>query len=495
MIDSMNGASNGNVTTIPNDSCTAMQQQHQHQLQPQPQNPEWDCLLIACQKGDAPATRRILREHPSSKSHANPMGQTALHIAAWWGHARCVEALLKGGADANATNSFTGATPLHECLQSSAVRRSGGQRKRRMRCFSLLLEANAETQSLDASGRIPLGCLLRADADDDSDHAAIENLVTVHERATNNPLRSLLARLGSRDEGKTDAATMDEIDRLWFETGVPGMESRLKCDLLSTEIVSATEAWIDRAENTNEDETRAQGSITAQSDVRDHRCFESLSWMWDKVLEVSSESAAEHDSGDKPITHTVRSIWQDALKTLVMALFNRYERLYRRKISAPNGSFLLLDDPTLSSWNNLIIHLLKERNGSTDADGSCWRKRWTDCDDGIQQTWMAIARRGYIELARAWWDRFGISPIGVVNRQGMTALQFAARSGHFHMVQWLLQTDHSSSLFHKDDEIMAVSDWVHHRDQRGHTALAAAKANKHESIVALLEDKAASMPI
>ena len=84
------------------------------------------------------------------------------------------------------------------------------------------------------------------------------------------------------------------------------------------------------------------------------------------------------------------------------------------------------------------------------------------------ETWLEIARRNYLELAQLWhvWE---ITPQGIENRQGMTPLQFAARSGHFPMVNCLLPLSN-----------------INHHDQRGQTALDAAKANQHDSVVELL---------
>lgn len=69
--------------------------------------------------------------------------------------------------------------------------------------------------------------------------------------------------------------------------------------------------------------------------------------------------------------------------------------------------------------------------------------------------------------------------VNAKGRQGMTALQFAARSGKTDMVKHLL----SSSLQKVDINIA---------DDRGQTALQAAKANNKTDIVALLEEYAAA---
>jgi ankyrin repeat protein len=428
----------------------------------QPKNPEWDCLLIACQKGDASAARRILRDHPSCNSHTNPMGQSALHIAAWWSHIQCVEILLQSGADATAVNSF-GSTPLHECLQSNKVHRSNNaKRRRRIECVSLLLQGKADAHAFDVLGRVPLECFVVADQDDVADHVEIEELIFAHDKAINNPLQTILQKMNSKEW-----TTLEEIDQLWFDLVIPNLDLRSTCTLLSTELLSMTEAWIDREENTSED---------------NHYYLECVTWVWSKLVEILP--GIEYKGGDDesiPDLHYLNSVLQTTLSRLSIALFNRYEDLYRmKKSSFKESPCLLRDDVTLSSWTKLSTLLVRERDDIvlTNADGSSSSsKDWTDFDN-IQQTWMTIARRDYFELAQLWWDRLKISPIGVVNRQGMTALQFAARSGHFCMVEWLIR--HPSRK--------TVLQWIEHQDHRGHTAMEAAHANRHEEIVELLED-------
>jgi Ankyrin repeats (many copies) len=56
--------------------------------------PEWDRLLSASQKNDVDLVRRVIEEEGVSPSHSNRAGQSALHVAALWGHGKCVLLLL-----------------------------------------------------------------------------------------------------------------------------------------------------------------------------------------------------------------------------------------------------------------------------------------------------------------------------------------------------------------------------------------------------------------
>jgi hypothetical protein len=48
--------------------------------------PEWDLLLSASQKNNPERIRALIIQEGVSPSHANRVGQSALHIAALWGH-------------------------------------------------------------------------------------------------------------------------------------------------------------------------------------------------------------------------------------------------------------------------------------------------------------------------------------------------------------------------------------------------------------------------
>ena len=74
-----------------------------------------ETMMQAAAKGDVKKVRAQLAtgERPSA---GNPIGQTALHIAAIWNHAEVGEVLIEAGADINARNKY-GATPLHFAAQ------------------------------------------------------------------------------------------------------------------------------------------------------------------------------------------------------------------------------------------------------------------------------------------------------------------------------------------------------------------------------------------
>ncbi|GKZ01441.1 hypothetical protein MPSEU_001094900 [Mayamaea pseudoterrestris] len=89
----------------------------------------------------------------------------------------------------------------------------------------------------------------------------------------------------------------------------------------------------------------------------------------------------------------------------------------------------------------------------------------------------AAARRGHLRMLQFLLERVNIDP-NTTNRQGMTALHFAARSGQEPIVQYLLSLN-DADLADKVDVIA--------KDSLGQTALDAARTNNKTHVVRLLE--------
>lgn len=52
--------------------------------------PEYDYILSAAQKNQPDRIRQLVEEQGVPVTHANGVGQTALHIAALWGNGVCL---------------------------------------------------------------------------------------------------------------------------------------------------------------------------------------------------------------------------------------------------------------------------------------------------------------------------------------------------------------------------------------------------------------------
>eukprot|EP00048_Salpingoeca_helianthica_P017681 m.238549 g.238549 ORF g.238549 m.238549 type:complete len:184 (+) comp21834_c0_seq1:30-581(+) len=99
-------------------------------------------LISACAEGNLSLVERLLDTDPSLlNAHARD-GTTPLSIAAFWGHAHIVSALLRRGADVNLANSGTKWTALH----CAAFQGHGP-------VLLELLESDAQLANVDAEGR------------------------------------------------------------------------------------------------------------------------------------------------------------------------------------------------------------------------------------------------------------------------------------------------------------------------------------------------------
>ena len=96
-----------------------------------------------------PAQIQALITAGASASHANGVGQTALHIAALWGNVEACTVLVKNGANLNAQNTMSGGTPLHMAAGSKKDNVAG-----RLKCAKLIVEAGADVTITGFDGRM-----------------------------------------------------------------------------------------------------------------------------------------------------------------------------------------------------------------------------------------------------------------------------------------------------------------------------------------------------
>ena len=76
-------------------------------------------MMRAAASDNVPAVTRCLAEGASPNA-VNPIGQTALHIAAIWNHVKVAKVLIDVGASLSPPNQY-GATPLHFAAQKGNV--------------------------------------------------------------------------------------------------------------------------------------------------------------------------------------------------------------------------------------------------------------------------------------------------------------------------------------------------------------------------------------
>ena len=130
-------------------------------------------LIASAASDDVPAIQRCISEGVDP-SFASGAGQTALHIAAMWGHLDALNALIAAGADLNAQNCIRndyqsdcnwGGTPLHVAANSNKAPLS-----RRYYCAQRLIDAGANARLLN-----------------DEEDAPYEGQIPAHRRGPGDP--------------------------------------------------------------------------------------------------------------------------------------------------------------------------------------------------------------------------------------------------------------------------------------------------------------------
>jgi ankyrin repeat protein len=398
---------------------------------------------MACKKNQLDVVQELLNTEGIDPCHANSMGISALHIAAWWARADIMLFLLQRRANVHAANRFTGATPLHGCLQSSKAALYISQR---LRCIDLLLEYGADPLCLDALGRTPLDYM---DPEDIDAKAILEHF---------QPQKPTLFKLLQKGKGKT-TTTLEDVQAFLLEHEHPSNVVNASHQD-STPLLQVVHEWCD----VEVDEDAKESSVLSQNKEDDDYYPKVIQVLIDAGADVTATNQGDHSSVD----------------LLCTAILQRYKQRVK------NNSTVLDEDPLVQSWKTAVSQLLKKQQRQQTVEISDNQHTipppqttmtMTMTTTAAQDAWLEIARRNYLDVAHLWWDDFQISPVGVVNRQGMTPLQFAARSGHLEMVVFLLQI--ATTVGNKNM-------MLEHQDQRGQTAQQAAETNHYPGVVRLL---------
>jgi len=110
-----------------------------------------DQLLKAAQQNNPNQIRDLVTLLGIPPSSGNGINQTALHVAAIWGHVESIQILIELGANVNAQNSLMGSTPLHSALGSAHA-----SPQQQSAIVDLLLEAGANPGVEDRGGNCPV---------------------------------------------------------------------------------------------------------------------------------------------------------------------------------------------------------------------------------------------------------------------------------------------------------------------------------------------------
>jgi len=340
----------------------------------EPPPPEWDMLLSAAQKNRPELIAEMIEIGRVNPSHANAVGQSAVHIAALWGHHESVQALCEKGANVNAQNDMTGATPLHMLAQSQKA-----TLERRIKCAEILLQYGARVDQPDHYSTLPVQTLYQMLGAEGGEDALTKKLIgllqpsrpAIHEALKERNVANLRELLGHDSS----------LSNLPFQGDTP-------VEIVVDDLIKAATTGDDAA---NEDNGAALVSI----------------------LEV----LLEHGGGA-----------------------NGGESTNKTNVALSTGEF---KEPPLHKVAGAVRECYNnQQSGSEDQSASLARlatavdlliKGGATLTDDTAQLLHQAARRGEVSFARFLMERLHVDA-NVKGRQGMTPLQFAARSGKMEML-------------------------------------------------------------
>lgn len=396
-------------------------------------NAQYDRILSAAQQNRPEVIHAMVKEMGCPPGHGNQVGQTALHISCLWGHREAVAALLELGAPVNAQNRMGGSTPLHMAVSSSKEPFTN-----RIECARMLIAAGADPEIADfgygkASGSTPLDLL-----EDEVESGMLADDDNVEE------LRMVLTGGGVIQR----PAIFDLVD-------VDDLES------IKTLLEESTEGLVDIDRKTG---------------------LTPLQYAVDNLL-----LSIDPDEGQ---SHSCQKL-ADIIEALLEHGADANASIKKRVKRGDDASMLMADDGSDNPLHKLCLELAQLYASSSDDD--IIAKGAIDAVEKVTSAFAKVGgakpeeatvlllhdacRRGNLRMVQFLVDVVG-ADINHRGRQGLTPLHFGSRSGRTEIVQWLLS--------YKGVDGVAVDTTI--LDDRGKTALDAARANDKADIVALLEN-------
>ena len=399
-------------------------------------NPQYDRILSAAQQNRPDVIHAMVTEMGCPPGHGNQVGQTALHIASLWGNREAVAALIELGAPVNAQNRMGGSTPLHMAVSSSKEPFSN-----RIECARMLIAAGADPEIADfgygkASGSTPLDTL-----EDEVESGMLQDDDNVQE------LRVVL-------------------------TGGGVIQRPALFDLIDADDLEGTNTLL---------EEFTEGLI----DVDRKTGLTPLQYAVDKLL-----LSIDPDGGEEAQGHSSKKL-ADIIEALLKHGADANASIKKRVKRGDDASMLLTDDGSDKPLHKLCTELATLYASSSSDDVIA--KGAMDAVEKVTSAFVKIGgakpeeatmlllhdacRRGNLRMVQFLIEVIGVD-INRRGRQGLTPLHFGSRSGRTEIVEWLLS--------YKGVDGVAVDTTI--QDDRGKTALDAARANDKADIVALLEN-------
>ena len=480
---------------------------------------EWDVLLSASQKNRVDQIRVLILNQGIPPSHSNSVGQSALHIAALWGHVEACQVLLELGANVHAMNKLSQATPLHMVVQPPYK----APITRQVHVIQLLLQYGADKMAIDQFGYIPLDYameqreqklirqgyernqpperrqqrkgqnvenydVLMDDGDDDDPFTPLIRILS-----TEMPPLWILIQNGNLLELQQELFGMDNETAQWACN--QSFRNQTAYTIAVNALLEACE------ENDNDNEANDKDNKESSSNNNNNKNVtiqERLQIVQELIAKggqppssISSSSSSNLDVNDDvpdpPLFRTLELL-REAYKN-----HPNYQLQQHEVVVQPNESSLSKNNKDNDNKNNndqnnkpnTMITVLEqmaimfnkqqqEQDTTTktaDHDNNTTTNTTNTTTTERMARWLhMIARRNELHMLQFVCEQLQWN-VNLMNRQGMTALQFTARSGKIQSLQYLLQQPNIN---------------IYHVDNHGQTALDAAIVNEHVEIQQLL---------
>ncbi|KAL3908985.1 MAG: hypothetical protein SGILL_008271 [Bacillariaceae sp.] len=436
---------------------------------PTPKNwhpPEWDLLLSAAQKNRPMDIWKLVKRNGVHPDHSNSAGQTALHVAALWGHVDCISLLVSNdvGANPNAKNRITGATPLHMAVQSKKIKES----TRLNLVIDVLLEAGADKSLVDSFGQLPVELVCNETPGKEQILNKLKVVVPpppMFEAILQGDFTKMLSLFYAAHQSPHQLACQLYKDRTTIQAIV---------DVMVTCVVDAfapMEVWM-------------EADLHALEILLVCGAPPNVAVIGSKGGKNMFNLDDEEDNGDvwnipntAPMVRLLDSI-QHVLcsrSPQLRALIDSNNQFQTPGVSSSQTETALDLPPIVRLWLEACQALQARHKRNTKSLSHIVYIQpspilsW----DEISRYWHNAARRGHLLFLQSLHHYLpDVFDVNATNRQGMTALHFAARSGQTEVLRFLL------SLPGVD---------VTKRDAIGKTALDAAMVNGHTAAVAQLQ--------
>jgi hypothetical protein len=322
-----------------------------------------------------------------------------------------VEALIEGGANVNAQNNLTGASPLHMVVQS---RKASAEKT--LAVVDALIQAGADVNLADNYGNLP-GHHATSNPDPDLAKALVQRLQPVA-----SPLFQAI----------TDC-NLSAVEQLLSTNDDTSLVSTKYCGHTTLQVcVSDILTMVTESLSSSPEDEDSASQSALETSTRTSQLLAIVKTLLAAGSDPNAGSVGSEDEKDEPPLHRVCCALREAYKQGDQGL--------------------------------VVVDLLQELAGLLLGAGAT-------VETATTQLLHEAARRNETAMARFLVETLHMNPNGK-GRQGMTALQFAARSGRMEILHYFLSL---SSI-----DVQAT-------DDRGQTALDAARVNGHEGAVATLE--------